>query len=1396
MKKKGLMLQKWKRGISLAVSCVMAVTMLPVFSASAKETELIKAGSLGVTEDTVTLGQPFPTGTADSYNFRIPALISVENGEHRGNLIAAADARYATPGDGGGLDTIASVSTDMGQTWNYSFPIWFPDSEGYATRNATTVIDPALVEGPDGTIYCLADVNPTGITTQYGSVPNGRGYIKVNGVNRIALTDNYANAGTDPTSNETIYAYYVGDFVNGYAPVLRRSDNGATDWRVDEWYNIEKKINGTFEPLTQKQVNTDRDVQQNVFYRDSELHVFNIGYVWIVESRDGGCTWVNPRIVNDQVKRETGDGAILVSPGKGLTTSDGVITVPFYSTGQGERASFIYSRDGINWKRTNDVVPTGSANKSSESEMVELSDGTLRMFFRSGRNSNNICYADAVRNASGDYTMGAMVETGVPAWGDCNVTAIRYSRKSNGRDLILVACPSKGNPARSYGKVYSFEVNEDKTMTLLGTVDIEDPEYNNGYAYSCLTEQQDGTVGLLYEPNTGGHIGKAPHRMLYESYHILELAPSAVIDDTIIDVELSAEKAVYTRSYEKAGEPVISQQPDPAVASVTAEKDGQAAPVLYSHTGTDNVFSASPDKSLTLQDCEFTITSGTGTNIYTIYNASKKLYLNNTWATNYFSAESKGMKIEKVQGEEGFVILPNDGSTRRIFFFRTKNIFDAAGSFNASYDANWNFTLLKKKGTVSESDLVPGYEKADSITSGDTYLITCVEGDKVYIMYPDNNSYTRTRLYKGEIEQGTGSRTKVTVTKGNTMGMTMAVIDGVTYRIEVTDGAEKIQIEQGQSYVVDGGNASHAGGDTDAVRTEERVKYFLCDHVSDTNDTDSAFGREANPVMDLENAEMTFVQTEGDKYRIKNEFIDHYVANTSHIFYFDPIPADMTVSTVSTGQGNVFRIRNSQNSYLCYNYASSIFDRSSYLDSWTGGTYDFVLFEKKDTASDSDLIPGYQRANSIVSGKNYLITCVRDNYVIILYPGAVDQASWDNVNNLTTQAKNSRTKLFRKQPVTQTVVTGTASGKSVRLQIDGKLYAFEIHEAVSKSAAASSFQAVLEMVAALAEKGKEEYTETSWSVLMQAYEKAADAQGDLSVPELKSLTRELTEAKENLKVTDKELEAAKEQAKSLLTDVSTDYQAGQKNYTDQSWKAFKEAYEDLQKALESESKEELAAMEAKLREARKNLEPVKTDKDGRDDLTTDPGRNENQGNPAVTEAPSVKSVKASAGKKGISVKVTVQTVKGADHYAVYRVSGTKRVLVGKTKSGRTTVTDQKVTGRKVSYYAVACAADGREISGRGAEKAVTLEAPVKLQKPARTEKGIRISWKKSKKAVKYVIYRSEKKNSGYVRVAVVSKKTLSYLDKKVKKGKTCYYKVAVKTRKGVSLMSKAGRAKY
>ena len=134
--------------------------------------------------------------------FPYPGIYRYTEGKSSGG----SDARYATTSDGGGLDTIASVSTDNGKTWNYSFPLYFPDSEGYSGTSATTIIDPALVQGADGAIYCIADVNPTGITTLYTSPGEGTGYVKVNGVDRLAVTDDYNNASKQPTdSDKTTY---------------------------------------------------------------------------------------------------------------------------------------------------------------------------------------------------------------------------------------------------------------------------------------------------------------------------------------------------------------------------------------------------------------------------------------------------------------------------------------------------------------------------------------------------------------------------------------------------------------------------------------------------------------------------------------------------------------------------------------------------------------------------------------------------------------------------------------------------------------------------------------------------------------------------------------------------------------------------------------------------------------------------------------------------------------------------------------------------------------------------------------------------------------------------------------------------------------------------------------
>ncbi len=455
--------------------------------------QLLKAGSIPVMAKNVTKEQPFHSGTGDSQYFRIPALITLSDG----TLVAAADARYETTEDGGGLDTIGAISTDGGKTWCYNFPIYFPDSKGYASTLATTVIDPVLVKGADGTIYCLADVNPTGVTTYYlYKFPGqGTGYIKVDGVDRLPLTSNYDNVNIQPVEDDiATYEYYVGDFnENGYAPVVKRVDNMVTEYAVDEWYNLYTVKDGAYvADLTQKQVNTDTMIQQNAFYKDSILHVYNTGYMWMVSSKDNGRTWGNPVILNPQIKRDEETG-LLVSPGKGTLTKTGDILLPFYNHQNGkEFSSFIYSSDNAKtWKRTNEVLNMAS----SESELVELKDGTIRMFYRNF--TGKICYADAVKNEAGEYVFGRGKATEISVESTCNVTALAYSRSLNEKQVIIVGCPA--GPERKNGKLFVFTVEEGNELALIDTYEV--PNSLEGYCYSCIDELPDGSIALLWEPS-------------------------------------------------------------------------------------------------------------------------------------------------------------------------------------------------------------------------------------------------------------------------------------------------------------------------------------------------------------------------------------------------------------------------------------------------------------------------------------------------------------------------------------------------------------------------------------------------------------------------------------------------------------------------------------------------------------------------------------------------------------------------------------------------------------------------------------------------------------------------------------------------------------------------------
>lgn len=594
MKRKHLSIsQMWKQGLSVMIAGAMAVSMLPAFSLAASAGAMDppvmrKAGSIPASEETRTVGEPFAKGTAGCERFRIPALITLQNGD----LLATADARYGVDNggdapDGGGLDSIASVSSDGGKTWNYSFPFYFADSDGYPgddTRtDATTIIDPGVVEGPDGTVYCIADVNPTGVTTMGGFHYPGRGtgYMLVDGEPRLALTADYDKADTRPDTEDdskeyhvgepnasAVYEYYVGDFdADGYAPVLKTADGSPSQYGVDEWYNLYTLKDGEYvDDLRQvqvkqesKQSDPDVMVQQNAFYAGSDLHVYRTGYIMAVVSRDHGRTWEKPRILNTQIKREK-ETALLVSPGKGMTASNGDIAIGFYKTVGGEQASMVYSTDnGDTWKRTADVPTTGEFTRSSEDEIVELEDGTLRMFFRRGDYRDpvgKLAYVDMTRQPDGTYSTGTPKGSGANLQTGCNLTAISYSKKIDGKQVIMVAGPSG---IRANGVILTFLVNEDAehTMELIHTFYV--PEGQGTYVYSCLTELEDGSIGLLWEPNH--------YAIRYSHFDIHEVVPNREIDGSTVSVTKNVEiakDAVYTEAYDAEG--TVTEEPDAKIA--------------------------------------------------------------------------------------------------------------------------------------------------------------------------------------------------------------------------------------------------------------------------------------------------------------------------------------------------------------------------------------------------------------------------------------------------------------------------------------------------------------------------------------------------------------------------------------------------------------------------------------------------------------------------------------------------------------------------------------------------------------------------------------------------------------------------------------------------------------
>lgn len=276
-----------------------------------------------------------------------------------------ADARLTGCADPpASVASALAVSDDGGKTWARAMAAQLP--EGAATMDGALLYD-----AETGVVFFQTTVFPEnygGLEAQYGS-----GFELVDGAPRLVLYDGPGQDGQRGQGNR----YYVDD--DG----LVRSMQGApTGYSVGDGYELFH----------------DGRTVGSVFSAAAPLKLFGTSYIGLISSADEGTTWSPLRLISSfkaPWMRFLGNG-----PGRGIQQRHGphrgrlVATVFFMNQHDFYSNALLFSDDhGATWTLSAspndhrdgspDTAETLSAgNQLSESQVVEMPDGQLKLFAR------------------------------------------------------------------------------------------------------------------------------------------------------------------------------------------------------------------------------------------------------------------------------------------------------------------------------------------------------------------------------------------------------------------------------------------------------------------------------------------------------------------------------------------------------------------------------------------------------------------------------------------------------------------------------------------------------------------------------------------------------------------------------------------------------------------------------------------------------------------------------------------------------------------------------------------------------------------------------------------------------------------------------------------------------
>ncbi|MDR2116607.1 MAG: glycoside hydrolase [Planctomycetaceae bacterium] len=301
---------------------------------------------------------------------------------------------------------------------------------------------------------------------------------------------------------------------------LSRSTDGGETWeepRVILDYGKHDPNEGVGDPAILVDTQTGRiwvaalwaHAGYSIFNSEKGLKLGKSGQLVLCYSDDDGITWSQGRNITQEIGASEEWRMILQGPGSGICTKKGVLVFPaqFWDADRICYSTIISSNDhGKTWR-----VGTGTKKQTNESQVVELSDGSLMLNMRT-YNLNCGTRAVAVTKDYGQTWTEHPTSLSALPEPVCQASIISLTGTGKGvTDHLLVFF----NPCDSVSRInMTLQISEDDGMTWTRKQKLYEP-YSFGYSSLCPIDKN--TIGIIYE-TTGG--------LIFQKVNISDLFPS------------------------------------------------------------------------------------------------------------------------------------------------------------------------------------------------------------------------------------------------------------------------------------------------------------------------------------------------------------------------------------------------------------------------------------------------------------------------------------------------------------------------------------------------------------------------------------------------------------------------------------------------------------------------------------------------------------------------------------------------------------------------------------------------------------------------------------------------------------------------------------------------------